>query len=75
MFDNPLKLSREGLMALSDEELATKIDEAQASIEDLKNRDVDSSVQQKVYEAYVAESERRSQSDAPTKPHGLKPVR
>jgi hypothetical protein len=75
MFDNPLKLSREGLMAISDEELAAKMNDAQASVEDMKNRGIDSSVQQKVYEAYVAESERRSQSDAPTKPHGLKPVR
>ena len=75
MSADPLKLSREGLMAIPDEELATKISDAEASIEDMKNRGVDSSVQQKVYEAYVAESERRSQSDAPTKPHGLKPVR
>jgi hypothetical protein len=75
MFADPLKLSREGLMAMPDEELATKISDAEASIEDMKNRGIDSSVQQKVYEAYVAELERRSQSDAPTKPHGLKPVR
>jgi len=75
MFDDPLKLSREGLMAMPDEELATKISDARATIEDLKNRGIDSSVQQQVYEAYVAESDRRSQSDAPTKPHGLKPVR
>jgi hypothetical protein len=75
MFDNPLKLSREGLMAIPDEELATKISDAQAAIEDMKSRGVDSSVQQKVYEAYRAESDRRSQSDTPTKPHGLKPVR
>ncbi len=74
MFDDPQTLSQEGLKAIPDDELATKIDDALEQIKDLQEKGVDTSVQQKVYEAYVEEFERRS-TDAPTKPHGLKPVK
>jgi len=72
MFDDPLALSRKGLMAIPDEELATKINDAKEAIKDLKSRGIDASVQEKVYEAYAAEYERRASSDDPTKPHGYK---
>jgi len=41
----------------------------------MKERGEDISVQEKVYEAYVSEYNHRSKSDAPTKPHGIKPVK
>lgn len=75
MFDDPLALSRVGLKAIPDDELATKINDALESIKDLKEQGIDASVQEKVYEAYVAEYDRRSKSDTPTKPHGIQPVR
>jgi len=74
MFDDPLTLSQKGLSVIPDDELAAKINEALESIKDLKNRGIDSSVQEKVYEAYTEEFNRRSKNDAPTKPHGLKAV-
>ncbi len=74
MFNDPLALSREGLMAIPDEELATKINDSLETIKEMKEKGIDTSVQEKVYEAYVAEYNRRSKSDAPTKPHGMKPV-
>ena len=74
MFDDPLSLSRQGLTAIPDDDLATKINDVLEAIKDLKSKGIDSSVQEKVYEAYVAEYDRRSKSDAPTKPHGIKRV-
>ncbi len=74
MFDDPLALSQQGLAAIPDEELATKINDALEAIKNMKEQGADTGVQEKVYEAYVAEYDRRSKSDAPTKPHGIKPV-
>jgi len=54
MFDDPLTLSRQGLTAIPDEELATKINDALEAIKDLKSQGIDASAQEKVYEAYVA---------------------
>jgi hypothetical protein len=75
MIDNPLSLSKDGLTALSDEELAQKIKESLETMTKMKEKGEDSSVQEKVYEAYVNEYNHRSKSDAPTKPHGMKPVK
>ncbi len=75
MFDDPLTLSRQGLTAIPDDELATKINDVLETLKDMKVQGIDTSVQEKVYEAYVAEYDRRSKNDAPTKPHGIKPVR
>ncbi len=74
MFDDPLSLSREGLKAIPDDDLATKIKEALEAIKDLKSQGIDASVQEKVYEAYVAEYNQRSKNETPTKPHGIKAV-
>ena len=74
MIDNPLSLSKTGLTALSDSELAQKIKEALETLNHMKERDEDVSVQEKVYETYVDEYNHRS-SDTPTKPHGLKAVK
>lgn len=74
MLNDPLSLSREGLAALPDEELATKINDTLKTIADMKDRGEDVSVQEKVYEAYVDEYNHRSQNDTPTKPHGIKRV-
>ena len=73
MIDNPLSLSKNGLTALSDSELAQKIKEALETLNQMKERGEDVSVQEKVYETYVDEYNHRS-SDTPTKPHGLKAV-
>lgn len=75
MINDPLSLSKEGLTALSDTELAQKINEALERMNVMKERGEDISVQEKVYEAYVNEYNHRSKSDAPTKPHGIKPVK
>ena len=75
MLNDPLSLSKEGLKALSDSELAQKINEALEKINAMKEHGEDISVQEKVYEAYVNEYNSRSKSDAPTKPHGIKPVK
>lgn len=75
MIDNPLSLSRDGLTVLADEELAQKIKEALKQINTMREKGEDVSVQEKVYETYVSEYNRRSDSDAPTKPHGIKPVK
>ena len=75
MINDPLSLSRDGLKALSDSELAQKINEALETMNKMKERGEDISVQEKVYEAYVNEYNHRSKNDAPTKPHGLKPVK
>jgi len=74
MINDPLSLSKEGLTALSDAELAQKINEALERMNVMKERDEDISVQEKVYEAYVNEYNNRS-GDAPTKPHGIKAVK
>lgn len=74
MIDNPLSLSKTGLTALSDSELAQKIKEALETLNQMKERGDDVSVQEKVYETYVDEYNHRS-SDTPTKPHGLKAVK
>ena len=73
MIDNPLSLSKNGLTALSDSDLAQKIKEALETMNQMKERGEDVSVQEKVYETYVDEYNHRS-SDTPTKPHGLKAV-
>jgi len=75
MIDNPLSLSRDGLSALSDSELAQKIKEALETVTKMKEHGEDISVQEKVYEAYVSEYNHRSKTDTPTKPHGLKAVK
>ena len=75
MIDDPLSLSKDGLKALSDNELAQKIREALDRITAMKERGEDVSVQEKVYEAYVAEYNQRSKSDAPTTPHGIPAVK
>jgi hypothetical protein len=75
MINNPLSLSREGLTALSDSELAQKIKESLDTLGRMKERGEDISVQEKVYETYVDEYNHRSKNDAPTKPHGLKAVK
>jgi hypothetical protein len=75
MLNDPLSLSKEGLKALSDSELAQKINEALEKMNAMKEHGEDISVQEKVYEAYVNEYNSRSKSDAPTKPHGIKPVK
>jgi hypothetical protein len=74
MINDPLSLSREGLTALSDGELAQKIKEALETMNKMKERGEDTAVQEKVYETYVDEYNHRS-SDTPTKPHGLKAVK
>ena len=75
MLNDPLSLSKEGLKALSDSELAQKINEALEKMNAMKEDGEDISVQEKVYEAYVNEYNSRSKNDAPTKPHGIKPVK
>mgnify|MGYP003450186932 CR=1 FL=1 len=75
MIDNPLSLSKDGLTALPDDELAQKVKEALETLTAMKERGEDVSVQEKVYEAYVSEYNHRSKSDAPTRPHGLKAVK
>jgi glutamate synthase domain-containing protein 1 len=75
MIDNPLSLSKDGLTALSDAELAQKIKDALETMTAMQARGEDSSVQEKVYEAYVSEYNHRSKGDAPTKPSGLKAVK
>jgi len=75
MIDDPLSLSKDGLKAVSDTELAQKIREALDRITAMKERGEDVSVQEKVYEAYVTEYNHRSKSDAPTKPHGIPAVK
>jgi len=75
MIDNPLSLSKDGLTALSDEELAHKIKEALETMNSMKERGEDTNVQEKVYEAYVDEYNHRSKNDVPTKPHGMKAVK
>jgi hypothetical protein len=72
MIDNPLSLSRDGLTALTDDELAHKIKEALELIDKMKEKGEDVSVQEKVYETYVSEYNHRSNGDVPTKPHGIK---
>ena len=72
MIDNPLSLSRDGLTALTDEELAQKIKDALEQIDKMKEKGEDISVQEKVYEAYVSEYNHRSNGDVPIKPHGIK---
>jgi hypothetical protein len=75
MVNDPLSLSREGLTALSDGDLAQKIKEAVDLLGKMKERGEDTSVQEKVYETYVDEYNHRSQNDVPTKPHGIKAVK
>ena len=75
MLNDPLSLSKEGLKALSDSELAQKINEALEKMNAMKEHAEDISVQEKVYEAYVNEYNSRSKNDAPTKPHGIKAVK
>jgi hypothetical protein len=75
MIDDPLSLSKDGLTALSDSELAQKIKDALEHISTMKERGEDVSVQEKVYEAYVSEYNHRSKADTPTKPHGIPAVK
>ena len=75
MIENPLSLSKDGLTALADDELAQKLKESLETMSQMKERGEDTSVQEKVYEAYVNEYNHRSNSDTPTKPSGLKAVK
>ena len=72
MINSPQSLSRDGLTALSDAELAQKVSDAQETLNAMKERGEDTSVQEKVYQMYVDEYRHRTIADAPTQPSRLK---
>ena len=72
MIDSPQSLSRDGITALSDSELAQKITDSQETLNTMRAQGEDVSVQEKVHQMYVAEYKHRSIEDAPTQPSRLK---